>query len=375
MRGLRRVGLALGLSAMLTLPGLAAASAQDNGYVVSPYLTGSQAVSLAIDPNGHLAIVEQGTGAMDGQIERLVDLDGNGTIDNEAERHAVAAALPSTFYVDPQTGEGSGAGVEAAAWSPTGELYFVTNAFWPDFTNDNYGSIASSAAPNTSTNPLRAASPYASLARYEASANPDGMEINPNPFALVVDAAGNAYVNDAGANDTLKITPDGTITTFALYPHVEIQAELGFPVPDTQPVPTGIAFGPDGALYVGQLTGGPFLPGAATVYRLDDLNGDGDALDAGELTVFAGGLTTVTDIAFGPDGALYATEFRGFLTSGDEGSGAPPPADGDVVKWNGSDWETVVSGLMMPTSVKVGGDGAVYVLTLDGTVLRALPTS
>jgi len=40
-----------------------------------------------------------------------------------------------------------------------------------------------------------------------------------------------------------------------------------FPQP-TDPVPTGLARGPDGALYVGLLTGVPFAPGAASVYRV-----------------------------------------------------------------------------------------------------------
>jgi hypothetical protein len=88
------------------------------------------------------------------------------------------------------------------------------------------------------------------------------------------------------------------------------------------------------------------------------------------MTVFADGLTTVTDIAFGPDGTLYASEFRGFLTGGEEG---PPPADGDIVTWTGSGWETVATDLMMPTSIRVGPDNSLYILTIDGTIWRGAP--
>ena len=42
-----------------------------------------------------------------------------------------------------------------------------------------------------------------------------------------------------------------------------------------QSVPTSIVKGPDGAYYVGELTGFPFQVGAARVWRLDDQNGDG----------------------------------------------------------------------------------------------------
>ena len=55
-------------------------------------------------------------------------------------------------------------------------------------------------------------------------------------------------------------------------------------------MPTSLAFGPDGGLYIGTLNfeGGP---GQAKVYRLD--------VRTGALTVYADGLTAVTAIAFG----------------------------------------------------------------------------
>lgn len=346
--------------------------ADEVSYAIAPYLSSVVAESLAMDPDGHLAFVDYGTGDMNARIVRLSDLDGTGTIDNEAEMHVVAGNLPSTVVFDEEFGEFGIAGTEAAAFSPSGELYFITSTFWGDLTSDRFGAIWSTAAPNNSTNQLRVASPYASLAQYEVAMNPDGGDINPNPYRIAVDAAGNAYINDAGANVTLKVTPDGTISVFAHYPPVEIPEDFGLPFPFAEPVPTGIALGPDGALYTSQLVGFPFIPGAASVYRLADGNGDGDALDDGEMTMVAGGLTTVTDIAVGPDGAIYATEFRGFLTAEGEG---PPAADGAVVKWTGSEWQTVASGLLMPTSVEVGADGTVYILTIDSTIWRAVPTS
>jgi hypothetical protein len=308
---------------------------------------------------------------MDSAIMRLRDLNGNGTIDNEAELRPVVTNIASSGGFDSETGEYFSVGAAAVTWSASGAAYLVTNTFPDDLSLGSYGAVWSSAATNTSSNPYRDAHPYANLAQYEATVNPDGMEINPNPFALVVDADGNVYVNDAGANVTLKVTPDGTITTFALYPTIPVPPEI-FGVPfDTQPVPTGIAIGPDGAIYTSQLTGGPFLPGAASVFRLQDLNNDGDALDDGEMTVVATDLTTVTSIAFGSDGSLYATEFRGFLTAGEGDEAGPPPSDGDVVRWTGSEWEPIVTGLMMPTSVVAAPNGDLFVLTIDGTIFKA----
>jgi len=235
----------------------------------------------------------------------------------------------------------------------------VTGQFNPDYNTNQFFSVWSSAASNESTNPLRTLNPYAQLAQYEVANNPDGAQIDSNPYSIVVDADGNAFVNDAGANATLMIAPDGTISTYAVYPSVEVPEELAqiFGIPFTDAVPTGLAVGPDGALYVSLLTGFPFSEGASMVYRLEDTDGNGSAMDDGEMTVFADGLTTSTALAFGADGTLYATEFRGPLTdlSGEN------IATGRVVEWADGAWETIADGLVTPTGLAVGADGTVYV--------------
>ena len=67
-----------------------------------------------------------------------------------------------------------------------------------------------------------------------------------------------------------------------------------------EPVPTSIAEGPDGSLYVGQLTGFPFPVGGARVYRVP--------AGGGTPTIVAEGFTNIIDIALGPDGAAYVLE-------------------------------------------------------------------
>ncbi len=57
--------------------------------------------------------------------------------------------------------------------------------------------------------------------------------------------------------------------------------------------------GHDGAYYVSQLTGFPFPKGAANIYRIDPRNG--------RKTVYASGLTNVTDLAF-RGRTLYAVQ-------------------------------------------------------------------
>ena len=62
---------------------------------------------------------------------------------------------------------------------------------------------------------------------------------------------------------------------------------------------TSIVKGPDGAYYIGQLTGVPFTAGAASVYRLEP---------GGVPEVFLEGFKTIIDLDFGPDGSLYVLE-------------------------------------------------------------------
>src|SRR5690606_34791397 len=119
--------------------------------------------------------------------------------------------------------------------------------------------------------------------------------------------------------------------------------------PTMQAVPTGMIVGPDGAVYVSTLTGFPFAPGEARVYRLADLNGDGDALDNGEMTVYASGLTSATDLAFDADGNLFVTQFSANML----GENVP----GQLVRVSGGTVEVVVDGLITPTGVAVTANG------------------
>ena len=66
-----------------------------------------------------------------------------------------------------------------------------------------------------------------------------------------------------------------------------------------QAVPTAAAKGPDGAIYVSQLTGFPFPVGGASIWRI---------VPGHAPTKYATGLTNVTDLAFGRDGSLYAVQ-------------------------------------------------------------------
>jgi hypothetical protein len=143
----------------------------------------------------------------------------------------------------------------------------------------------------------------ADMGAFEINKNPHRVAIDSNPVAVVRHGRGFVVV-DAGGNTVVKVGPHGKLRLLAVF-----QNRVVAPGTEAQPVPTSVAVGPDGALYISQLTGFPFVPGAANIYRL---------VPGERPTVFARGLTNVTDLAW-HHGRLYAVQIA------DEGLLSVPP--------------------------------------------------
>ena len=154
----------------------------------------------------------------------------------------------------------------------------------------------------------------ADIGRYEASANPDEAQVDTNPVALLESGRG-IFVVDAGGNALLKVKRPGQIRTAAVFPATPLPPNPGFP-PTMDAVPTAAAYGPDGAIYVSQLTGFPFPVDGSSIWRV---------VPGQAPTRYATGLTNVTDLAFGKDGSLYVVQIAdtGLLD---------PTATGSVVR-------------------------------------------
>ncbi len=204
----------------------------------------------------------------------------------------------------------------------------------------------------------------ADIAGYEARVNPDGGVADTNPNSVAALPGGRA-VADAGGNSLLWVAANGGISTLAVFPSRMVdappflEAPPGTQIP-MQSVPTSVVQGPDGAFYVGELTGFPFPKGEARVYRVTPGH---------ELEIVADGFTNIMDIGFASDGTLYVLEHaHNGLLSGDP-TGALIRVNGDGSK------EIVMSeGLTLPGGLALR-DGAAYVSNCGqcaggGTVLR-----
>ncbi|WP_028851993.1 ScyD/ScyE family protein [Thermocrispum municipale] len=141
----------------------------------------------------------------------------------------------------------------------------------------------------------------ADVARFELAKDPDKAGPDSNPNSVLAGRHGQVVV-DSGGNTLLQVA-HGKIRVLAKFPAREVPAPdfLGLPpgskIP-MQSVPTSVVKGPDGAYYVGELTGFPFPQGKARVYKVKPGH---------KPKVVASGFTNVIDIGF-HHGKLYVLE-------------------------------------------------------------------
>ncbi len=198
-----------------------------------------------------------------------------------------------------------------------------------------------------------------------------------NPFGLAILPGGGILVADSAGNDVLKINQKRKITTVARFLREDVPWPDGLPFPGPPPgtptpaesVPTAIAIGPDGAWYVSELKGFPFIKGTSRIWRIEpgakNATCDPANPNTGACTTYATGFTSVIDLAFGRDGTMYVLEIvkeglLGVEVFGDPPIGALWAVDG------GTKTELAPGTLMAPGGVAVGHKGSLSVTT--GTV-------
>ena len=185
----------------------------------------------------------------------------------------------------------------------------------------------------------------ADIAGFEGANNPDGVEPpDSNPYSAATGRNGVAVV-DAGGNSLLWVGANKRTRLLAVFPEETVQGPGG--AMSMQAVPNSVVRGPDGAWYVGQLTGFPFPVGGAKVFRVVP----GQAPE-----VYAEGFTNIIDLDFTLDGRLLVLELatNGMLSGDLSGRLAIVESDGSVE-------DVLTDGLVAPGGVTVGFSGAIFV--------------
>jgi len=213
---------------------------------------------------------------------------------------------------------------------------------------------------------------------------PGGFSAGPqsNPYHLARLTGGTVLVADAAGNTVLSARTNGEVDWVAvLTPPTPAGSSssdpsdwlVQFPLDaDTdcyvQPVPTSVAVGPDGAYYVGELTGvtleeltGGTTTGLSRVWRI--ASGSRNVVcPSAECEQVLSGFTSIIDVAFGPDGRLYVVEYDENGWWGATVVGAPAGGTISACDVDGGSCEIVAANLGLPSAITFDTWGDLWVL-------------
>ena len=315
------------------------------GEVVAEGLNGP--MGILVDSAGDIWVVDSGTGGDD--IVEGIGFDGQPmTATMGMSSRVVRISGVDGTQTDVATLPSVNLGVEAEGGSRLAELRGITYVTAPGWHPGMVPSTAEEPLPLTGgilrITPSGEAVEAVPMWQYELNNDTDN-ELDNHPYGLHATDDGALLMTDAGGNSLYRVNPASRraklLATFDPLPGV-------FPNPKynnemlTDAVPTGVTVR-DGVIYVGFLSGAPFLPGSAKVVSVD---ADGTVTD------YASGLTMLTDLRTGPDGELYAVQF-GMANE----TGFVPDSGALLRIQEGEASEVLASGLSFPTSLAFNADG------------------
>jgi len=364
--------LAFGACASASLLALGAAAEAAPTYNAKTLATGLESPrGLAIAPDGNLVLSEAGRG---GNFDPCITGGSGNSVCYGTSGALGLFNFSTNLYSRAITGlpslarQNSGlyddaTGLNKLTFNGSGQLMGVfgneggTSPF-PGPAGQWFGQTVSIDLAGSTVTPL------ANITAFEVLNNPHTTAIDSNPWDLVVHGS-DTYVTDAAGNSLVKADSTNQVSLVHVFPNKDVNtpnnAPPGLPtVVSAQTVPTGLAIGSDGFLYIAQLSGFPFAPGSADVFRYDFVN---------PVTTFASGFSNLVDIAAGPDNSLYLLQYRNDYWASAPGSILRLGLDGSV--------ETLFSGLTNPTALAVAPDGTIYVTNngngIDGELLQLTP--
>jgi sugar lactone lactonase YvrE len=183
------------------------------------------------------------------------------------------------------------------------------------------------------------------VTKYEVAHNPARDNLDSDPYGIAWSPLGLA-VTDAAGNSLLLLHPDGRLSCLMTF-----KAET-FNGHAAQRVPTTVVWH-DGAFYVGELGGGGTPNGQSHVWKV--VPGQGK-------TMAATGFTTISGLAFGPDGSMYVSELaKNGLAAAEKNN----DLGGAIVRvWPDGRRTTIApKELIAPAGIAVAGDNTIYVAT------------
>lgn len=340
---------------------------------------------LAFAPNGRLYVAEAGLGAGDGHggFATGVGLTGSiteisGASSAHPHWHRIVTGLASVG--DTENGFPAVLGPSGVSVHGTGGIYVTIgqsilgvetgNPNMPAAARTQFGRLLKV----TPSGQWRAVSDVGDFdylwteANKDAAWAPTNQFPDANPYGVLA-LGGRQFVVDAAANTLVEVRPTAAKRIIAYFPNPVLPLPNGTTVPVSDAVPTCVAQGPDGDLYVGTLAFGAnfarfgtnappnwsSLPPQSKVYRVSPNATEAFLTDA---DVWASGFNPITACGF-HGGALYVTEYN---------TQDSHYATGDVVRVevssDGSAGNRTVLGagvLHQPNGVAFDQSGQVYV--------------
>lgn len=356
-------------------PSTAQSAIEPTPFMVASGLEGPR--GLRFGPDGYLYVAEAGTGGTNSTAGQCVQVPGPprgpgpdtggltgriSKISPNGQVTTVASGFPSTT-VGPDGVNGI-IGVADVVFLD-GELYAVVAGGGCSHGNPNNPSgIAKVNVKNGNWHLIADIGAWLKThpAKFES---PDDFEPDGTLYS-VISHDGKLLTIEPNHGQVISVTKSGDIRQV-----IDISASEG------HIVPTSIA-ARDGSLFVGNLNLFPIDPQWARILTIsrsdrDDFDNSPAGLEParGQRIVSSkAGFTTVVAVHFGPDGLLYVLELS-------DAPGFPTPGFGKVVRVKRSGAiEEVVTGLSVPTGMTFGPDGRLYVSNLGaappgaGQILR-----
>jgi hypothetical protein len=308
---------------------------------------------LRFGTDGYLYVAEAGTGGTNStgtsctQVPAPIGPYKGGSsariskISPKGVRTTVASGLPST-----QDAQGDLIGVADVAFLD-GQLYAVISGGGCSHGNPN--NPTGIAKVDTSNGKWTLIADIGSYLKSHPAAYESAGDFEPDgTLYSVIAANGKLYTVEPNHGQVFSVTKEGEI-----HQVIDISAAEG------HIVPTSIAE-KNGTIYVGNLNLFPINPQWARILTIEkggfwDHEVPGFDVEGRHIVNSKAGFTTVVAIDIGPDGLMYALELSAM-------AGYPALAQGKVVRVNRDGAiEDVVTGLNVPTGMTFGPDNALYV--------------